>query len=373
MRIGLVGGGTGGHFYPLIAIAEAVRDRDAAHNTNTELLYFGPEPYNQESLARLNIRFVYCPAGKRRRYFSPLNFLDIFKTIFGFICAVKRLYLLYPDVIMSKGSYTSVPIVLAAWLLRIPIVIHESDAKVGRANKIAGRFARYIGITYNVTAEQFKADKTALTGQPIRKYMRQAPPNAPALLGIPTDRPAIFITGGSTGAVRINNLILDSLDELLPQFTVIHQVGTENVETVTSAAGSLISNEDYLKHYFVFGHMTGEQIAAAYYSSAIVVSRAGSGTIAELSITGKPAILIPIPEEISHDQRTNAYAYAKRGGATVLEEDNLTDSMLAAQITKILTDKKLYTDMSEAAMGFTQPNAAYTLADTLLGIGKEHL
>lgn len=373
MRVVLVGGGTGGHFYPLIAIAEAIRDRDAALSIATELIYMGPYPYDRQSLARLNIQFVSCPAGKQRNYFSLLNILDKFKAFFGFFVAIKKLYVLYPDVIMSKGGFTSVPVVLAAWLFRIPVIIHESDAVPGRANKFAARFARYIGISYDDTASYFPQSKTALTGIPVRKSFFVQLQNPHTLLNIPTDRHVIFVTGGSSGAVRINNLILDSLDELLPQFTLVHQTGEKNEAQVSETAGRLIQDTTLLERYFVYGSMSGEMIAAAEQAASIIVSRAGSTSIVEIALAGKPSILIPIPEEISHDQRTNAYAYARAGAASVIEEKNMTDGLLTAEITKILSDQAIYTKMSQAAMGFTRPNAAYTLADTILGIGNEHI
>lgn len=373
MRILFVGGGTGGHFYPLIAIAEAIRDRDLALSQQSQLYYMGPEQYDPHSLARLNITFSYCPAGKRRRYFSLLNFIDPFKTFFGFFVALKKLYFLYPDVIMSKGGYTSVPVVFAAWLLRIPIVIHESDAVPGKANKFASKFARYIAISYDDTGTFFPPEKTAKTGIPIRKFFLAQNPNTHALLNIPSDRKIIFVTGGSSGAQRINDFILDSLDELLPIFTVLHQVGKEHEEQITETVGSLIPDTSLLEHYFVFGHMTGELFAAALQTADLVIARAGSGTIAEIAQNGKPSILIPIPEEISHDQRTNAYSYAKSGAASVLEEKNLSDDLLLSEVEKILKNRQTYQHMSEAAASFTQSNAAYTLADTLLGIGNEHV
>jgi UDP-N-acetylglucosamine--N-acetylmuramyl-(pentapeptide) pyrophosphoryl-undecaprenol N-acetylglucosamine transferase len=373
MRIVLVGGGTGGHFYPLIAIAEAIRDRDQALVKQTELYYIGPEEYDRESLAQLNIKYTFCPAGKVRRYFSPLNFFDSFKTFVGIVIACKKLYWLYPDVVMSKGGYTSIPVVLAAWFLKIPIVIHESDATPGRANKIGSHFARYIGISFANTADYFDNKKTALIGIPIRKIFNANNPRAKEILNVSSDKQIVFVTGGSSGAERINNLILDSLDELLPNYTLIHQAGEKHVDNVIKSAGSLIIDRNLLDRYFVFGHMTGEQFAAAQHSADIIISRAGSGTIAEISIMGKPSILIPIPEDISHDQRSNAYAYAKQGGAIVIEEKNLSDSLLTAQITEILTDKNLYNQMAASAKTFTQPDSAYRLADTLLGIASEHI
>lgn len=373
MRIVLVGGGTGGHFYPLIAIAEAVRDRDAALARTTELVYMGPEEYNREALARLNIRFVSCPAGKQRRYFSILNFFDKFKILFGFFVAIRKLYELYPDVVMSKGGHTSVPVVFAAWLLRIPIVIHESDAVPGRANKFAAKFARYIAISYDDTVDRFPKGKTALTGIPTRKYFFNAHPKAREILRLPNNLHVIFVAGGSQGAERINNLILESLDELLPTYIIVHQAGETHVEKVIETAGQLIPDNQLLERYFVYGHMDGDIFAAALQTASIVVSRAGSSSIAEIALAGKPAILIPIPEEVSHDQRTNAYAYARSGAASVIEEKNMTDGLLAAEITKIMSDAKLYQKMSNSAKAFTRPDAAYTLADTLLGIGNEHI
>jgi UDP-N-acetylglucosamine--N-acetylmuramyl-(pentapeptide) pyrophosphoryl-undecaprenol N-acetylglucosamine transferase len=373
MRIVLVGGGSGGHFYPLIAIAEALRDRDQALTQQTELYYMGPDPYNQDALTRLNITYTKCPSGKQRRYFSILNFFDKFKILYGVFVAIRKLYALYPDVVMSKGGATSVPVTLAAYLLRIPVVIHESDAVPGRANKLASKFAGYIGISYDDTAQFFPKEKIALTGIPVRKYFFVQNPNAHKLLGVTSDRHIIFATGGSLGAKRVNDLILNSLDELLPRFTIIHQVGEQHLEEVSHSAGSLIKDTSLLDHYFVYGSMTGELFAAAQQVSTLIISRAGSGTIAEIALNGKPSILIPIPEDISHDQRSNAYAYARSGAASVIEEKNLTDGLLEAEINNILGDQTVYNKMKASASAFTQKGAAYTLADTLLGIGTEHV
>ena len=160
MRIGLVGGGTGGHFYPLIAVAEELNVLKSSSN----LYYFGPSPYSKEDLEKNSIKYVYCPAGKIRRYFSFQNFLDLFRSFFGVFVALWKLYITYPDVIFSKGGYTSVPILTAARLLRIPVVIHESDAVPGRANKLAKSFAKYIAISYDDVAEFFPAEKNTIPG-----------------------------------------------------------------------------------------------------------------------------------------------------------------------------------------------------------------
>lgn len=369
MRVAFVGGGSGGHFYPLMAIAEAIRSNQASA---AQLYYFGPEPYNKENLELYGITYVYCPAGKRRKYASVLNFFDTFKILFGVLVAVVKLFWIYPDVIMSKGSYTSVPIVIAAAFLRIPIVIHESDAVPGSANKFAARFARYIAISYDDVAKYFPENKESLTGIPIRSSFLTPIDSPHQAVGIPNDRPVLFVTGGSLGAERINTLILDSLDELLPLYTVVHQAGGVHQEAVVRTALARSLQPDLLDRYYVFGHLSAEKMSAAYSAASIVIARAGSTSIAEIAIKGKPSILIPMPEEVSHDQRTNAYAYARSGAASVIEEKNLTDGLLAAEVAKILANEALYNQMSSAAKAFTTTTAAGTLATTLSGIAAEH-
>lgn len=371
MRIVLVGGGTGGHFYPLIAIAEQIRAYDSTSGSDTELFYVGPEAYNQTELERCRIAFVYCPAGKQRTYRSWRNYVDLLKILAGIVVAFYKLLRLYPDVVMSKGGYTSMPIVLAAWLLRIPIVIHESDAVPGRANLFAARFARYIGIAHDDVAQYFPTDKVALVGMPIRTIFFNST-QAQGALAVPTDKPIIFITGGSSGAERINNLVLDALDELLPHYTVVHQCGSTHAKDVSEAAAALITDQSLLAHYFVVGNLDQTQMVAALKSASLIVSRAGSTTLFEIALLGKPAIVIPIPEDISRDQRTNAYAYARGGGAVVLEEHNLSDTLLVSEVDRIVTNPTVYNEMSAAAQNFTVGTAAATLANTLISIGKEH-
>lgn len=373
MRIVLVGGGTGGHFYPLIAIAEAIRGRDSEQGRSSELLYLGPEPYNQSSLDELNIKFVQVPAGKSRvGYGGLMNFVDLFKTFFGVVIAFFKLLFIYPDVIMSKGGYTSVPVILAAWLLRIPIVIHESDAVPGRANLFAARFASYIGIAYEEVAEYFDMKKVAHVGMPIRSVISSTISDPYNMLGIPKDRPVILVTGGSSGAERLNNFIVSSLSSLLQEFTVVHQVGDANVKNISSTVSTLFTDRDPLSHYFVFGHLDSEQFAAALQSADLVISRAGSTTLFEIAKNGKPSIIVPIPEDLSRDQRSNAYAYARLTGAIVLEEHNLSDDILIAEINRIIKDEEVAKEMSNRARSLTGGDAAYTLADTLRSIAASH-
>lgn len=368
MRIGFVGGGTGGHFYPLIAVAEVLSQDES----KPELFYFGPSPYNQESLAAHNITYIFCPAGKLRRYFSIQNFLDFFRTVFGIPIAIWKLYVLYPDVIFSKGGYTSVPILLAARFLQIPVVIHESDAVAGRANILARSFAKYIAISYPDSARFFPADSTALTGIPIQSALVTPTPDPFTALGIPDDKPLIYITGGSLGAERINTIVLRTLDELLPQYRIFHQTGLAHQDELKLTAQALISDPTLQANYYIAGTIPAATVGALLSAASLVITRAGSTTLFEIAHSGKPAIVIPIPEDVSRDQRSNAYAYARSGAATVIEEHNLTEHLLIQEINSIIKVPDRANTMSIAARNFAIPNAADKIARILLKIGIDH-
>ena len=368
-RIVLVGGGSGGHFYPLMAVAEELKKQ----HPGIALYYMGPNRYDGESLAKHNITFISCLAGKQRRYFSLKNYIDKIKIILGIILALVKLLHLYPDVVFSKGGYTSVPVTTAAWLLRIPVVLHESDAVPGSANALAARFARYIGIFFDDAAKFFPASKTALVGIPTRDvFFEPLNAHAPKELGIDPARPMIFVTGGSQGAERLNSLVLNSLDELLPHYTIVHQTGQQHKELITQTAIGLVPDNEQLSRYHIKGHLSGEEFHQALGLAALVISRGGSTTINEIALAGKPAIIIPIPEGISHDQRTNAYAYARSGAASVIEEHNLTDNLLTAEITRIMGDGNLYSEMSAAAKTFAPADADQKIATILATISDSH-
>jgi UDP-N-acetylglucosamine--N-acetylmuramyl-(pentapeptide) pyrophosphoryl-undecaprenol N-acetylglucosamine transferase len=368
MRILFVGGGTGGHFYPLIAVAEIL----ATQQNRPDMYYMGPSPYDPEQLNRFNIKHVYCPAGKLRLYPSIQNFFDIFRNFFGVFVAIFKLYVIYPDVIFSKGGFTSVPVLIAAKLLRIPVVIHESDAVPGRANKLAKDFARYIAISYPEVASYFDASKVALTGIPIRSEIKVIPENPHEIIGLPNDLPLIYVTGGSSGAERINNLLLRCLDELLPKYRIFHQVGLGKKDDIVLTAKSLITNPELQNHYYVAETLDAKLVGALMTASTLIITRAGSTTLFEIAIHGKPSIIIPIPEDISRDQRSNAYAYARSGAASVIEEQNLTESLLVSEINNIILNSTKQSEMSAAALAFAKPDAAANIASVLIQIGIEH-
>lgn len=377
MTIAFTGGGTGGHFYPIIAIAEALSDLVREERLIEPQLYFlAPDPFDEKALFENGIAFVRIPAGKLRRDASFLNIFGFITTALGTLAALFTLFRLYPDVVVSKGGYGSVPTVLAARILRIPIIIHESDAKPGRANLMAAKFARKIAISFDSAAAYFPAkvqDRIARTGIPIRKaLLRVEIEGARQYLGLEQGIPTLLILGGSQGAVRINEAVLSALPDLVQLANVIHQTGQANFANVEAVGKVALTGSPHADRYHPFNYLNETSLQRAAGVADLIISRAGATSIAEIGFWKKPAILIPIPETISHDQRSNAYAYSRTGAAVVIEESNLTPHLLAAEAKKILTNPVLGKHMAENAAGFTDPDAARVLASAVLAIALSH-
>lgn len=376
MKIVFTGSGTGGHFYPNIAVAEAIRDLVAEQQLITPRLYYlADKPYDEKALFDNDIVFLKAPAGKVRRYRSAANITDAFVTLAGVWSAFWTLFKLVPDVIFSKGGYASVPTVLAARLLGIPVVIHESDAKPGRANLLASKSAYRIAVAFPEAAQSFPPKvrgRIAVTGIPIRKMIAAPAPSDQVFPGIDPSLPTVLILGGSSGSQRINETVLDAIQEYVAFANVIHQTGKDLYPQVDSLSRVLLKDHPLASRYHAFPFLSAENMRLAGAAASVVISRSGATSIVETSLWGKPAILIPIPEAISHDQRTNAYAYAQFGGAEVIEETNLTPHVLASEAHRIATDAEINAKMSERARSFANPDAARIIADELLKIALKH-
>lgn len=379
MRIILTGGGTGGHFYPLIAVADAVYNQAEEKKLLDELdlYYLAPDPYNQEVLDEHDISFRSISAGKLRTHFSVKNFLDLFKTAWGVLKALWTVFVIYPDVVFAKGGYVSFPVLVAARILRIPVMIHESDSVPGRVNRWAGSFASQIAVSFPQAIEYFPDEKVALTGNPIRAEIADpSQEGAREYLDMKEDIPIIFVIGGSQGSETINSVVLEALPKLLESYYVIHQVGPDNMESVKETTNFFFSElprkqQSLEKRYRPFGFLDQTAMRMAAGAADIVISRAGS-TIFEIAAWAVPSILIPL--EIAHadHQRKNAYAYAASGAATVIDEANLGDDILVSEIESIMDDADTYRSMATAAAEFSRLDAAEVIADEILHIGQTH-
>jgi UDP-N-acetylglucosamine--N-acetylmuramyl-(pentapeptide) pyrophosphoryl-undecaprenol N-acetylglucosamine transferase len=377
MKILLLGGGSGGHFYPLMAVAEALRDLVTERRIlPPQLYYMAKEPYNERTLFENDIQFIPVTAGKLRRYFSLLNVLDIFKVAAGCFSGLMKVYSLYPDVIFSKGGYPAVPGLFAAKILKIPVVIHESDSHPGRVTLWSSRFARKIAISFPQAAKYFgkKAQaKIAYTGNPIRPDVAKPLSNgAHEYLKLEEGTPTIYVVGGSSGAQRINDAILEALPDLLNRYQIIHQTGRGNLEEIRETVSVMLKDHPYAYRYHPFDYLNELAIRMAAGTADIVVSRAGASAIFEVAAWGLPSILIPIPKAISHDQTDNAFAYASTGAASVLEDDNLRGHILAAEIDRIYGSSELKGTMRERARAFARLDSAKLIAGAVLDIALEH-
>jgi len=373
MKILFGGGGSGGHFYPIIAIAEALNRIVAAEKLlPPKLYYMAPEPYDERALFEQGITFLPVSAGRVRRYFSLLNAVDAIKTAVGILKATLRLFSLYPDVVFGKGAYASFPALFAARLLGIPVIIHESDSEPGRVNRWAGKFAKRVAISYPDAAQFFDKEKVAHTGNPIRKDIATpAFEGGREFLKLEENTPVLLILGGSSGAQTINETVLDALPRLLEKYQVIHQTGVKNFEEVSQIAAGSLHNHRNKDRYHPYAYLNVLAMRMAAGACSLVISRAGS-TLFEIAAWGKPSIVIPIPESISHDQTKNAFSYARSGAATVIEQRNLTPVILESEIERILGDEAKVASMSAAASKFAKKDAAETIAREILTIALAH-
>lgn len=367
MRIVLTGGVSGGHIIPLITVAKKIKEK----NPETEFLFIGPRGELEERLmsaAQIPIKGI--ATGKMRRYFSWLNFIDVFRIPFGIVQALWILLWYMPDAIFSKGGSSSLPVVLVGWMYHIPVMIHESDANPGLANSMLGKFSMRVAVSYASAEIYFPSAQVVFTGAPVRADVASGDPQkARVMFSLLESKKTIFVWGGSQGSQVINDKILNILPELLHKYQVIHQTGIKNLEVVKHKAGELgikAGHDGYYPLDFI-----GEELLDILAVSDLVISRAGSNSIAEIAANGKPSIIIPIQHSNRDHQRMNAYAVAKVGGCIVLEENNLGDSLLMGKIDEILNDEALNIELrTNIKNNFYHPDAAEKIAEGVLGMIK---
>ncbi|HEX5429829.1 MAG TPA: UDP-N-acetylglucosamine--N-acetylmuramyl-(pentapeptide) pyrophosphoryl-undecaprenol N-acetylglucosamine transferase [Patescibacteria group bacterium] len=325
MKVILAGGGTGGPTIPLLAVAEQLKkiQRDA------ELLFIGAGKQDEQLLAGTGIKFVATPAGKWRRYFSLANVADMFRILHGYFAAKKILKQFQPNVVFTAGSFAGVPVCYAARNLKIPVLMHQQDARIGLANKLVAPFADYITTAFARTAKEFHTGtgfeaepkiRTEWTGNPVREdFLNSDIKHSRDFFHLTSDLPILLIFGGATGAAQINEVVLSALPELLNAHQIIHITG----------AGKKIDFNDPNYHQYEF---LGPEMPDAFKIADIVVARAGLSTIAELSALGKVSIIVPMPD--SH-QEDNAEILSRTNSAVVLTHHEFTPETLARVIVSL--------------------------------------
>jgi len=331
----LTGGGTAGHVMPHLALLPHLKE--ASYNIVYIGSYYGIE---KTLIEKEGLTYYGISSGKLRRYFDWKNFTDIFKILTGILQATYRIHRLKPDVVFSKGGFVTVPVVIGAWINRVPVVVHESDMTPGLANKIALRFAKKICTTFEPTLNYLPPSKAIFTGAPIRQEILEGSASEGfSFTLLDQAKPTLLLTGGSLGAKALNTTLRDCLPQLTQTYNVIHLCGKGHLDQ------ALLNIDGYRQYEFV-----GEEMPWLYAMADCVISRAGSNTITELLALKKPNLLIPLSAKQSRgDQLVNASYYEKAGYSLVLQENKLTSKQFIKSLKTLMAEKETYISNMEKA------------------------
>lgn len=327
-RIILTGGGTAGHVTPNMALVPTLIDE------GYDISYIGSYNGMEKKLIEdIGIPYYGISSGKLRRYFDIKNFSDPFRVIKGFFEAKTLLKKLKPDVVFSKGGFVTVPVVMAAKKLHIPVIIHESDMTPGLANKLSIPSASKVCCNFPETIKHLPEGKAVLTGSPIREELFQGDRREGLrLCEFTEDKPVLLIIGGSLGSVAINNAIRNNLDALLEKYQIIHLCGRNNLDQ------RLLEKKGYQQFEYV-----KKELKHYFACADVVVSRAGANAICELLALRKPNILIPLGLDASRgDQILNAKSFEKQGYSYVIQEKDVTGDTLLNAVNTVFDHRQDY-------------------------------
>lgn len=324
----LTGGGSSGHVTPNIALIPKLKE------LGYTIHYIGSKNgLEKQLIQKEGITYHAINAGKLRRYLDYKNITDIFRVMHGFRQALSVINKLKPDIVFSKGGFVSCPVVWAAWVLRVPIVIHESDMTPGLTNKLSMPFAKQVCYTFPESGIHIPKDKGVLTGVPIREDILNGDKNIGLrMCDFNNLKPVLMVVGGSQGAESINQIIRNSLPELLKDFQICHMCGKGNI------------NPDFndTKGYKQFEYIN-KGLPHIYAMADIVISRAGATTLFEVLSLRKPNILIPLSKNASRgDQILNAESFKKQGFSSVINEEQLSAETMLKSISEVYKNRDKY-------------------------------
>lgn len=355
IKIIFAGGGTAGSVAPLLGILEELQRQQKEY----DYLWLGTkEGVEEQMVLAEKIAFKPIISAKFRRYFSWRNIIDLFKLKLAFWQSYFILRKEKPNLIVCAGSYVGVPVVWAAWLQRVPVLIHQQDVRPGLANRLMALFAKTITVTFAKSLNDY-GDKAVWVGNSIRREFKDVkitPREARQKFGLTGSSKVVFIMGGGTGAKAINDLVDDSLVELTKFCQVLHIVGKDKMSKL--AKEHQMSNPNYR----VFEFIDSFGIIKAYSAASIVVSRCGMATLTELAWLGKPSILIPLP--CSH-QEDNARIFAAAKAAIVLDQRNLSSVNFVNNIRELLNNEVLQRNFSDEIQAIIKPDGNLLIAEEI--------
>jgi len=347
-------GGTGGHIFPGIAVAEALVARGHA-----VLLLISEKPVDAQASAKYShLRFVRVPAVAKPPTRSPRMLVFLWRMWRSLRQCNRVIDEFGADAVLGMGGFTSLPPVYAGHRLGLKTFIHESNARPGRANVLTGRYCTRIFLGLEAAKAFFPGRATEITGTPARPEMLALPSRAEAAarFGLDPSRPTVLVTGGSQGAHRLNELCAHAIASLPPNTQVLHIAGSSDFARVTQIAAG---HAAYRVHGFC------DQMPAAYAIADLVIARAGASSLTEIALTGRPSILVPYPFAADDHQTRNAEVFARAGAAILAQESDLSAAKLAALATSILQDAATAKRMSEAAGSLAMPAAAQRVCSAI--------
>ncbi|AGC67812.1 UDP-N-acetylglucosamine--N-acetylmuramyl-(pentapeptide) pyrophosphoryl-undecaprenol N-acetylglucosamine transferase MurG [Thermoclostridium stercorarium subsp. stercorarium DSM 8532] len=324
----LTGGGTSGHVTPNIALIPRLINR------GYDIYYIGSKNgIEKQLIEKEGIPYYGISAGKLRRYFDVKNFTDIFRIIGGFGQSVSILRKIKPDVVFSKGGFVSCPVVWAAWVLGIPVIIHESDITPGLTNKLSMPFSRKVCYTFPETEKHLIREKACYTGLPVRDEIFSGNRmRGYKLCGFMGGKPVLMVIGGSQGSENINRAVRSALDELLKNYQIAHICGRGNVKPEL----------ENIKGYKQFEYVDRE-LPDIFACADVLISRAGATVLFEILSLKKPALLIPLSKNASRgDQILNANSFKENGYSEVLYEEDMTAETLVAKVNEVYKNRERY-------------------------------
>jgi UDP-N-acetylglucosamine--N-acetylmuramyl-(pentapeptide) pyrophosphoryl-undecaprenol N-acetylglucosamine transferase len=364
MRVMIAGGGTGGHLFPGLAVAEEFKSRD----TSTEVIFVGTEHgIEARVVPREGYTIKFLRAEGLVGVSAAKKVRATIKMCFSVIDSYRIIKTVRPDIVIGVGGYASGAVMLLAFLMSVPTMILEQNSMPGLTNKILGKFVNTVCLTYQESSSFFPRAKTFLTGNPVRaRILKGSTEAGHKLFSLEPGLFTVFAFGGSSGARSINTAMVDALNhlhDLKDKIQFLHQTGPKDFEKVREA---------YRKTGFKgtvapFIYQMGE----AYAVAGIVISRAGATTLAELTALGKPAILIPYPYAAGNHQELNARKLYEIGAAKMLLEPEMKGEALANAIRELYTDETARAEMQRNSRSVGRPDACAKVVDVAMSLIKQ--
>lgn len=363
IKILISGGGTGGHVFPAIAIADALRKRDEAIN----ILFVGADhKMEMDRVPAAGYSIIGLPVTGFQRRLTCRNLSFFFRLILSMVKARKILKSFIPDVVVGVGGYASGPVVRAAASKGIPVLIQEQNSYAGVTNRLLARTAERICVAYEGMERYFPSDKIVVTGNPVREDLTDISgkrEEACDFFGIKGSGKVMLVIGGSLGAGSINRAVSENIHKIVKSgIELIWQTGGNGF-----SAAKKLQDENILEGVHIYDFIT--RMDLAYSVADLVICRAGAITVSELCLTGKPAILVPSPNVAEDHQTKNALKLVEKNAALLVRDSEPGEILISAAID-LAGNRSLLQELKKNISGMAQPGSAGIIADEVLKLVK---